>query len=88
MRLATRVSLTSRDNMGRGTGESKVGNAGGTVATSATLVTGYGVLSSVGRSVPHTGRGRVTPTSCLGHIRRVSYWPRVLTDAEMQQVTT
>ena len=65
-------------------GQAKACSNAGPVATSATLVTGYGVLSSVGMFIL-VGAGF---PSCLGYIRRVSYWPRVLSDAELQQVTT
>ena len=59
---------------------------GGAIATAA-LTTGYALLSSNGVGFFTTGgAGSVDNTS--GYIRRVSYWPRVLTDAEMQQVTT
>ena len=68
-------------------GEAKVCTNGGTVVKSATLITGYGAFATTG--VPFltpAGPGNTDNTS--GHIRRVSYWPRVLSDAEMQQVTT
>ena len=59
------------------------GNAG-PVATAANLTNGYAVLSTVGVKFLSVGG----TAAASGHIRRVAYWPRVLTDAEMQQVTT
>ena len=65
-------------------GQAKVCVNGGAVASSALLATGYGALVSGGIRLLSVGSG----LSCEGHIRRVTYWPRVLADAEMQQVTT
>ena len=65
-------------------GTAKLCALGGAVNTSAALVTGYGALATFGiRFMIGTGGN-----TCAGHMRRVSYWPRVLSDAEMQQVTT
>ena len=67
-------------------GQAKICLNGGAVASSTTLVTGYAFAAS--------GIGLMSMATALstdntsGHIRRVSYWPRVLADAEMQQVTT
>jgi hypothetical protein len=68
-------------------GQAKVCSNGGAVATSAALTQGYFVAAGGGvffmTPVP-------TPTgdNTTGYLRRVTYWPRVLSDAEMQQVTT
>ena len=58
---------------------------GGALATSSSLSAGYSPLSSTGLVLLVNGVAGENMTGC---IRRVSYWPRVLSDAEMQQVTT
>jgi hypothetical protein len=67
-------------------GQASICLNGGAIASSATLTTGYGAFAS-------GGIGFMTPSATsaenmTGYIRRVSYWPRVLTNAEMQSVTT
>ena len=57
---------------------------GGAVASSGTLSSGYGVYAANGVRLMSVG----STVSASGHIRRVAYWSRVLTDAEMRQVTT
>ena len=59
---------------------------GGTV-TSGALSGGYTQLASTGFGVM-TNDNANGPENLPGCIRRISYWPRTLTDAEMQQVTT
>ena len=57
---------------------------GGAVASGA-LTTGYPDAAAVGTAFLQTG----TPSeSTTGYMRRLSYWPRILSDAEMQAVTT
>jgi hypothetical protein len=55
---------------------------GGAVASGA-MTGGYASLGGFGFNILSSQDGFTT-----GYIRRVSYWPRVLSDAEMQQVTT
>jgi hypothetical protein len=57
---------------------------GGAVASLATLTSGYAVYVANGVRFLSVGSN----VSASGHIRRVTYWPRVLSNAEMQQVTT
>jgi hypothetical protein len=54
---------------------------------SGAMTVGYGALSSFGVNFL-TPEPSPTPDNLSGYIRRVVYWPRVLTNAEMQQVTT
>jgi hypothetical protein len=68
-------------------GQAKVAMNGGPVVSSAGLVTGYGVLATFGIMI-FTPAAPGSFDNLSGHIRRVKYWPRVLTNAEMQQVTT
>jgi hypothetical protein len=58
---------------------------GGAVATTAALSAGYpGVVINNLRFLSNA-----TPLEGMnGYIRRVRYWPRILTDVEMKQVTT
>ena len=68
------------------TGNAKSCLNGGAVASSAGLTSGYGAFTGSGI---YLFASSLDPAECSnGHIRRVAYWPRVLTDAEMQQVTT
>ena len=64
-------------------GASKVCLNGGTIATSAALTAGYPASGT--QDIFQNG---VSNESVTGYIRRLSYWPRVLSDTEMQQVTT
>jgi hypothetical protein len=57
----------------------------GAIVSSAALTQGYAAVTTSGVSF----MGSTTSAEVLsGYLRRVSYWPRALTDAEMQQVTT
>ena len=57
----------------------------GVPVTSAALSSGYAALASSGFLFMGNG---VTGENISGYLRRFSYWPRVLSNAEMQQVTT
>ena len=69
------------------TGQAKVCANGGAIITSAALTTGYGTFTTSGVRFLSVGAA-LSAENTSGHIRRVSYWPRVLSDAEMQSVTT
>ena len=64
-------------------GQAKLCQNGGTVATSASLVNGYPTVGPV-----PIFTNTVPADSSSGYIRRLSYWPRVLSNTEMQTVTT
>ena len=68
-------------------GQAKTVLNAGPVASSAALTVGYGSFATTGINVftPQTPGGF---DNLAGHIRRISYWPRVLSDSEMQAVTT
>ena len=51
------------------------------------MTTGFATLATAGVGIMGGNPG-VVNESMTGYIRRASYWPRVLSDAEMQQVTT
>ena len=68
-------------------GQAKVCLNGGVVASSAALATGYGVFATSGVRFLSVGAA-LSGDNTSGWLRRAVYWPRVLTDAEMQQVTT
>jgi hypothetical protein len=55
---------------------------GGAVASGA-LTGGYASLGGFGFNILSSQDGFTT-----GYIRRVQYWPRVLSDTEMQAITT
>ena len=58
----------------------------GAVATAATLTSGYySNINSFGVTLMGTTNA---PEVMSGYLRRVNYWPRALSDAEMRQVTT
>ena len=68
-------------------GQAKLCGNAGAIATSATLTAGYGVFTAQGIKIfTVADPGTVDNTS--GYIRRVQYWNRALSDAEMQTVTT
>ena len=58
----------------------------GAVAGSAALTNGYGFLATSGISL--LASTILATETMTGTLRRVSYWPRALSDAEMQSVTT
>lgn len=67
-------------------GTGKVCLNGGAVATGA-MATGYGLLVTGGIGFMTVANPGVSDNAS-GYMRRLSYWPRVLSDTEMQQVTT
>ena len=58
---------------------------GGTLVASAALTQGYAAVTTSG--VRFMG-SNVAAEVISGYLRRVRYWPRALTDVEMQTVTT
>ena len=66
-------------------GTGKVCLNGGTVASGA-MTTGFAACATAG--VGLMGDNTSATDIMTGYIRRVSYWPRALSDTEMQQVTT
>jgi hypothetical protein len=69
----------------QGGGAGKICLNGGGIGTGAQ--TGFATLATTGTGILGANPGVVNETM-TGYIRRVQYWPRVLSDAEMQQVTT
>jgi hypothetical protein len=69
----------------QGGGTGKICLNGGGIGTGAQ--TGFATLATAGVGIGGANPG-VAIESMSGIIRRVQYWPRVLSDAEMQQVTT
>ena len=67
-------------------GNAKICLNGGTVVAGA-LGAGFATLATTGIGILGGNPG-VVNESMTGYIRRVRYWPRVLTNAEMQSVTT
>ena len=55
----------------------------GTVAGATTLTAGFGAMT-----VPQLMGDSVAADQATGYMRRFRYWPRVLADTELQQVTT
>lgn len=66
-------------------GTAKLCAGGGAVTTSAAMATGYGAFTAAGVAfmIPSTN----VDENMTGYLRAVRYWPRILTDAEMQAVT-
>jgi hypothetical protein len=64
-------------------GQGKICLNGGAIATTAALTNGYpatGPIVILSTSVPGD--------SITGYIRRINYWPRILSDAEMKSMTS
>ena len=68
-------------------GQAKVCLNAGAVASSAALATGYGVFATSGVRFLSVGAA-LSGDNTSGWLRRAVYWPRVLSDTEIQQVTT
>ena len=66
-------------------GQAKACLNAGAVASSAGLVTGYNLLVTTG--IYFMGAFTVPADTTSGYLRRVAYWPRVLSDTELQTVT-
>jgi hypothetical protein len=60
---------------------------GGAVATLATLVTGYGALTTTGIYLMSAATAGANE-AMAGYLRTVRYWPTILSDAEMQSITS
>jgi hypothetical protein len=57
---------------------------GGAVVSAGGFTTGYGLIGTNGVTLMGTSN---PPDVLSGYLRRVQYWPRALSDAEMQGVT-
>ena len=68
-------------------GQARITMNAAPVRLSANLTAGYGALATSGLAFLVVAT-QGTIVRMTGYIRRVAYWPRILTDAEMQQVTT
>jgi len=83
---------TSPNTIARGVttwdvGQTKATMNAAAIRTSVLLTTGYGAMATTGVAVMTiTTQGTMVRLS--GHIRALKYWPRVLSDSEMQAVTT
>jgi hypothetical protein len=67
-------------------GQAKICLNGGAVVTGATLTNGYPMAAFGVGFMSNTAFAATDNMS--GYLRRVQYWPRALSNAEMQQVTT
>ena len=89
--MATANALAANSVMKAATtwtaGQARASANSGAVASSAALTTGYATYATSGVRFMSVGAA-LSADNASGHIRRVAYWPRVLSDAEMQQVTT
>jgi hypothetical protein len=68
-------------------GQAKICLNAGSVGTSAGMTNGYGNLASFGTKFLQVATAAGIGDNMTGYIRRVRYWPRVLSNFEMQQVT-
>lgn len=68
-------------------GQAKICANAGPVATSAALTSGYALFATNGIKIFTVDVVNGGANNASGYIRRVSYWPRILSDAEMQGVT-
>jgi hypothetical protein len=68
------------------TGRASLCANGGTVAASAAQTQGFGVFATNGLRFLQVVTG-ASAENANGYLRRATYWPRALSDAEMKQVT-
>jgi hypothetical protein len=68
-------------------GQAKVCASGGVIITSAALTAGYTTFATTGIRLLSVGAA-LSNDNTSGHIRVVRYWPSILTDAEMQAITS
>ena len=83
------VAIAGGVNKGAATwapGRASICLNGGAVASAATQTQGFATFSTTGVRFLIVAASSVD--NMTGYIRRVSYWPRALSDTEMQQVTT
>jgi hypothetical protein len=69
-------------------GQMKVCVGGGVVATSPTTVAGFGFFTTSGVSLMTNPTTPPANNYTSGHLRAVRYWSRVLSDADMQAITS
>jgi hypothetical protein len=84
---ATTVGVITKACSTWAAGSARICANGGAVALSASLATGYGAFTAAGIRFLSVGAA-LSADNTSGHIRAVRYWSSVLTDTEMQTVTT
>jgi hypothetical protein len=79
------LNAVARGVAGYAAGSGKCCLNGGTVV-SATLAGGYAMAAT--GILLFTSSPTATENMLAGYLRRIGYWPRLLSDTEMRQVTT
>jgi hypothetical protein len=84
----TTVGLVTKGASTWAVGQARICLNAGAIASTAAMTQGYVNLPTTGFKAMIVATNVGAGGNMTGYIRAVRYWPRVLTDSEMRQVTT